>query len=263
MTSQKIAEIKSILDEAHDKYNTVNFIELDPISIPHRFNKKEDIEISAFLMATISWGQRKSILKNGDTLMKIMDDSPYEFIVETNFKKLNSKAINSFVHRTFNAKDLLFFFRSLQKIYTKHKGLEILFSNYTSSEHAIKEGINYFRNEFLGNKLNRSFKHVSNPNENSACKRLNMFLRWMVRQDRRGVDFGIWKILNPSQLYCPLDVHSGNVARQLGILIRKQNDWKATEELTFKLREFCFEDPIKYDFALFGIGVNSKLDDAF
>ena len=252
----KKSEIKNILDEAHDKFNNLNFIELDPISIPHRFKKKEDIEISAFLMATISWGQRKSILKNGDTLMNLMDNSPHEFIVETNFEKLKSKATKEFVHRTFNGEDLFFFFKSLQRIYLKHKGLENLFSQYSANENAVKDGIYFFRNEFLGDKINRSFKHVSNPTENSACKRLNMFLRWLVRNDRRGVDFGIWKKLNTSQLYCPLDVHSGSVARSLGILNRKQNDWKATEELTINLRTFCADDPIKYDFSLFGIGVN-------
>jgi uncharacterized protein (TIGR02757 family) len=255
----KSSEIKNILDEAHDKYNNANFIEFDPISIPHRFTKKQDIEISAFLMATIAWGQRKSILKNGDNLMNLMDNSPFDFIIETNFKKLKSKAISSFVHRTFNGEDLLFFLISLQNIYQKQEGLENLFSHNSLSKNAIKDGIYFFRNEFLGRQKNRSFKHVSNPMENSACKRLNMFLRWMVRNDRRGVDFGLWNKLSPSKLFCPLDVHSGNVARQLGILIRKQNDWKATEELTIKLREFCAEDPVKYDFALFGIGVNKMI----
>jgi uncharacterized protein (TIGR02757 family) len=250
------SEIKNILEQAHDEYNALSFIEFDPISIPHKFNKKYDIEISAFLMATLSWGQRKSILKNGETLIGLMDHAPHDFVLETNFDKIKSKAIKEFVHRTFNGDDLIFFLKSLQKVYLKFGSLENLFGRFSQNENAIKEGISFFRNEFLGNIVNRSFKHVSNPKENSACKRLNMFLRWMVRNDSRGVDFGIWRSLNPSQLYCPLDVHSGNVARQLGILQRNQNDWKATEELTSKLREFCPEDPIKYDFALFGIGVN-------
>lgn len=250
---------KQILEDSFNTYNSLSFIEEDPISIPHKFKVKEDIEIAGFLVATISWGQRKTILNNGQKLIELMDMEPYNFIMQNDFNKMKSHSIHKFVHRTFNGDDLIFFFKSIQSIYKTKGGMEALFSEHSKNEDAVKLGIENFRKVFLKNKISRTSKHISNPMENSACKRLNMFLRWMVRRDNNGVDFGIWKHLKPHQLLCPLDVHSGNVARKLGLLSRTQNDWKATEELTNSLKLYDPKDPVKYDFSLFGLGVNKVI----
>jgi uncharacterized protein (TIGR02757 family) len=253
------AELRSFLEEKLSFYNTPSFITDDPISIPHRFFKKQDIEISGFLTATISWGQRPVILKNASTLLKRMDDSPHDFIL--NFKKKDLLPFKNFVHRTFNGVDCLFFLQALQKIYLKHDSLEEVFkaSIHTSIQPDYRASIAYFRKLFF--KLpypQRTLKHFANPDEGSSAKRLNMFLRWMIRKDSCGVDFGIWN-LQPSMLTCPLDVHSGRVARKLNLLKRKQNDWKAAAELTDALKKMDANDPVKYDFALFGLGVFEKL----
>ena len=246
-------ELFELLEEKADLYNRTTFIETDPIQIPHQFTKKEDIEIAGFLVATIAWGQRKSIINNGNKLMKIMGNSPHEFIMDFTGK---SKSLSSFVHRTFNGIDCTYFFAALQNIYKKHGGLENVFSkNINKKTLDLKEQIIYFRQVFFELKHPfRTLKHVSNPADNSAAKRINMYLRWMVRNDKRGVDFGLWKSISPSLLSCPLDVHSGGVARKLEILKRTQNDWKAVEELSNKLKSFNPKDPIKYDYALFGLG---------
>lgn len=244
-------QIRDFLNECYLKYNKKSFIENDPISIPHLFSKKEDIEISAFLIATIAWGNRKSIITNGNKLMQLMDFQPHEFIL--NHSKKDLKPFLNFVHRTFNGNDCVFFIQSLKNIYTKHNGLEATFNFATEA----KQGIINFRNIFLELKhLTRVEKHISNPAKNSSAKRLCMFLRWMVRHDNSGVDFGIWKSILPANLYLPLDVHTGNVSRQLKLLTRAQNDWQAVEEITAVLKTFDPSDPIKYDFALFGSGVN-------
>ena len=248
-------EIIDFLNEQVDCYNTSQFIESDPISIPHLFSWKPDIEISAFLTATISWGQRLTLIRNARNLMKLMDDSPYEFVLQHNTADL--KRFESFVHRTFNGKNAVFFIQRLKHIYNKFKTLEDAFAPHLPD---VKSRILFFREEFLG--ANPEFihsRHISNPFDNSAAKRLNMFLRWMVRNDERKVDFGIWEKMKSADLMIPLDVHSGTVSRQLGILNRKQNDWKAVEELTEMLRKFDPIDPIKYDYALFGLGVNGDL----
>lgn len=245
-------ELKEFLDQKAEYYNNPNFIESDPIQIPHAFTKKEDIEISGFLAATIAWGQRPTIIKNAKRLMDWMDHAPHDFIV--NHKESDLKAMRDFVHRTFNYDDLLFFIASLRNIYKKHNGLEAAFVGSTS-----KEALFNFRNLFFETPhLSRSEKHISNPLKNSSCKRLNMYLRWMVRKDSKGVDFGIWKQLSPAQLSCPLDVHTGNVGRTLKLLKRKANDWKAVTELDISLRKLDKQDPVKYDFALFGLGVFEK-----
>ncbi|MBI3502532.1 MAG: TIGR02757 family protein [Bacteroidetes bacterium] len=242
-------ELLLFLEEKVDKYNRPEFIESDPISIPHKFSKREDIEIAGFLTATISWGQRITIIKNANELMRRMDFSPYSFILNHSKKDLSS--FKNFKHRTFNHTDLKFFLSSLKNIYCKHKSLENVFIGEN-----VKEAIINFRKIFLSvPHPARTKKHISNPEANSSAKRLNMFLRWMIRKDKRGVDFGIWKNFFQKDLMCPLDVHSGNVARKLGLLARKQNDWQAVEELTSRLREFDSNDPVKYDFALFGLGV--------
>ncbi len=254
-------ELKDFLDQKVDQYNNLSFIEKDPISIPHQFHEKEDIEISGFITATIAWGKREMIVKNGNKLIEMMDYQPFEFI--TNYKHQSDfKFIESFKHRTFNADDLAYFISALKHCYTQYGSLENVFSEFLVPESkSVKEAIVGFRNVFFELNKNpkfRTFKHVSNPAKGSASKRINMFLRWMVRNDNKGVDFGIWNTTSPSILSCPLDVHSGNVARSLHLLKRKQNDWKALSELDHELRKLDSNDPVKYDFALFGLGINES-----
>ena len=257
-----INDLKGFLEEKYDKYNRIDFIESDPISIPHQFSQKEDIEIAGFLTATISWGQRITIINNANKMMKLMGNQPYDFLMTAQAKDL--QRFDHFVHRTFNGVDAAFFFKSLKNIYLNHGGLENVFQ-IPLADKKRKTGqtlcaiMNFRRIFFSIEYPHRTGKHVSNPAENSSAKRLCMYLRWMVRHDIRGVDFGIWKTnLKSSQLMCPLDVHSGNVARKLGLLIRTQNDWKAVDELTSALSTFDAKDPVKYDFALFGLGVFEK-----
>jgi uncharacterized protein (TIGR02757 family) len=243
-------ELKELLEEKADLYNRYSFIETDPISIPHRFTKKEDIEIAAFLTATIAWGQRFTLIKNANYLLDNMDNTPFDFI--TSFTKKDLKPFETFVHRTFNHVDCIFFLNAMQRLYKEFGSLEAAFQTEGSE---VKNGIIAFRSRFLGNNApQRTSRHVADPSAGSAAKRINMFLRWMVRKDERKIDFGIWNVFNSSQLYCPLDVHSGGVALKLGILDRKQDDWKAVEELTANLRIFDAVDPVKYDYALFGLG---------
>ena len=256
MSHVSFQELKEFLDFKVEQYNTLDFITTDPVQIPHQFSKKEDIEISGFLTATISWGNRKSILKNANFLMELLDHAPYEFVMQHTEDDLEK--LEGFVHRTFNGLDLTYFIRALQNIYGHHGGMESIFSDYSSND-SLQPAIHSFKKIFF--KLpheRRTEKHVSDPLKNSAAKRINMFLRWMVRNDSKNVDFGIWESLSPSQLSCPLDVHSGNVARKLGLLKRTQNDAKALLELDTNLRKLDPEDPVKYDFALFGIGVFEK-----
>lgn len=247
-------EVKELLDEKYFQFNNTSFIETDPISIPHQFSKKEDIEIASLLVATIAWGQRTSIINNGNKLMRLMNDEPYEFIM--NFSKKDAIRFEDFVHRTFNSMDCVFFLNALKNIYTKHGGLENAFSGKISKdEKDVKNAITNFRELFLSiPHQSRSDKHVSNPSAKSSAKRLCMFLRWMVRKDKNGVDFGIWSTIKSHQLCLPLDLHTGNVSRKLGLLTRTQNDWHAVEEITAVLRQFDEKDPIKYDFSLFGLG---------
>lgn len=247
------SELKDFLDVKVQLYNNPEFIESDPIQIPHQFSKKEDIEIAGFLTATIAWGNRKSIINNANKMMELLDHSPFEFIMQHQVSDLEK--LSPFVHRTFNGHDFIQFIKSLKHLYQNHKGLEAIFSKYAEHD-SLQYSIHKFKKVFFEvPHLERTQKHVSDPLKNSAAKRINMFLRWMVRNDNNGVDFGIWKSLSPSQLSCPLDVHSGNVARQLSLLQRKQNDGKALAELDQALREFDATDPVKYDFALFGLGV--------
>ncbi len=252
----KKSDLKSFLDFKVEQYNTSAFIETDPVQIPHQFNKKEDIEIAGFLTATIAWGNRKSILNNAQKLMELMDNSPHDFVLNHNFSDL--EGLNGFVHRTFNTIDLKYFIESLQNIYLCHRGLENIFTTYAESN-SLQPAIHHFKEIFfeLPHPL-RTEKHISDPFKNSAAKRINMFLRWMIRNDAANVDFGIWKYLKPSQLSCPLDVHSGNVARKLKLLTRKANDAKALTELDLSLRRLDKHDPVKYDFALFGLGIFEK-----
>ena len=250
-------KLKELLDIKHEEYNNIAFIENDPIQIPHKFKKKEDIEISGFLTATIAWGNRKSIINSSKRMMELLENDPHEFIINHSDKDL--KSLTKFVHRTFNGYDFIQFIKSLKNIYCNYGGLEMVFFN-NMKDNSLHNSIHQLKNIFFEiEHLKRTKKHVSDPFKGSAAKRINMFLRWMVRKDDKGVDFGIWNSINQKNLSCPLDVHSGNIARKLGILNRKQNDHKAVLELDNSLRKYDESDPVKYDFALFGIGVNEKL----
>ncbi len=250
------AELKEFLDAKVEQYNHPKFIESDPIQIPHSYSQKEDIEISAFLTATIAWGNRKSIINNAIRMMQLLDNVPYDFVL--NHRESDLVRLSGFVHRTFNEVDLAYFIRGLKNIYQNHKGLEAVFAHKITTD-TLQPAISSFKETFFElPHPSRTTKHVSDPLKGSAAKRLNMFLRWMVRDSSTGVDFGLWKSISPSILSCPLDVHSGNVARKLKLLKRKQNDAKALAELDKSLRQLDPNDPVKYDFALFGLGVFEK-----
>ncbi len=251
------AGLKEFLDAKVVQYNNPDFIHLDPIQVPHLYTSKEDVEISGFLTATISWGNRVSIIKSATGMMSLMGDSPFDFIM--NHRAWHLKKLTHFVHRTFNSTDLLVFIEALKSIYLNKDGLEGIFNKYVTND-SIQPAIHSFKNEFFSiPHPARSQKHIPDPFNGSAAKRLNMFLRWMVRKDDAGVDFGIWKNISPSVLSCPLDLHSGNIARKLGLMKRRQNDAKAVQELDNELRKFDKSDPVKYDFALFGLGIHWKI----
>mgnify|MGYP002152406680 CR=1 FL=1 len=256
-------EIKEFLEEKTRQYNQPSFIDSDPIFIPHQFSRKEDIEIAGFLAATLAWGNRRSILKSSMRLIQLMDNAPYDFVIQHKAHEL--ERFEGFVHRTFQADDARYFMKALQHIYRFHGGLQpVMTSPACHSQQQLfnepaLEGISQLHRLFFSIiHPARTRKHVSDPGRGSVAKRLNMFLRWMVRSDRQGVDFGIWNSLPPSRLCCPLDVHSGRVARKLGLIRRKANDLKALAELNARLRSFDPGDPVKYDFALFGLGVFEK-----
>lgn len=248
-------EFREFLEEKVLQYNQPRFIESDPIRIPHRYADKGDIEIAAFLTATIAWGNRKMIIRNGERLMQIMGNSPMDYVM--NYRP---DSVGDFVHRTFNRTDLDFFLKALKHVYTRHDGLEAVFNKYATSD-STQNSIHFLKQHFFEiAHPDRTRKHISDPYKGSSAKRINMFLRWMVRQDNSGVDFGLWNKIAPSALSCPLDVHSGKVARKLGLLTRKQNDAKALQELDRSLRSMDPADPVKYDFALFGLGVFEKFN---
>ena len=248
--------MRDFLDEKSSLYNHPRFVELDPVQIPHMFSEKEDVEIAAFLTATISWGNRTSIITNAKKMMKLMGNSPYDFIM--NYSEEHLDRFETFVHRTFNASDLCYFLKALRFIYTEKGGLEGIFNTYQNPD-SLQPAIHQLKKEFFSiPHPSRTRKHLPDPLGGSAAKRVNMFLRWMVRKDLCGVDFGIWKDLSPSVLSCPLDLHTGNVARKLGLISRKQNDAKAVSQLDDKLRILDPADPVKYDFALFGLGIFEK-----
>jgi uncharacterized protein (TIGR02757 family) len=250
-------DIKAFLEEKYLQYNNPSFIECDPVSIPHSFLESPDREISGFLVAAIAWGRRDLILRSGRLMLEIMDNSPYEFIMSANENEL--LRFNRFVHRTFNGSDCICFIKGLRHIYSSFGSMEDAILQGMKISGSVKDGLVNLRHIFFSiPHAIRNEKHFADVSGGAAGKRLNMFLRWMVRKDNFGVDFGIWKRINPASLYIPLDLHSGNTARRLGLLTRKMNDWKAVEELTGILREFDPADPVKYDFALFGLGVNEK-----
>lgn len=252
----EIKDLCSFLDEKAEQYNKPDFIESDPVQIPHRFAQKEDREIAGFLAATIAWGNRKAIIGNAGKMIDLMGNAPYDFVMSHHPSDL--ARLESFVHRTFNGGDFATFIRALRHIYTNHGGLEQMFTPNAEATD-LQNTISAFKKFFFEVEHSlRTQKHISDPAQNSAAKRINMFLRWMVRRDQNGVDFGLWSHVSPSLLSCPLDVHSGNVARKLGLLKRKQNDARAVAELDVALRKFDPTDPVKYDFALFGLGVFEK-----
>lgn len=254
----KFDSVKKELDYYVNQYNNSDFIESDPISIPHQFTLKTDIEISGFLTQTISWGKREQILKKSNDLMQRMDGCPTDFI--KHFQLSDIKALDSWLYRTFQNEDLLYFVRKLQDIYTNYNDLEEYFGQFIQeNEDHYSFAISRFKQDFFNlNPQTRTLKHLPDPMKGSAAKRFHMFLRWMVRQDNNEVDFGIWTSLDMQKLSCPLDVHSGRIAREYQLIKRKQNDFKALSELDKVLRKMNPEDPSAYDFALFGIGVNRK-----
>lgn len=257
MRKKDAAYLKEFLDAKAEQYNAPNFIPLDPVSIPHRFIKKQDIEIAGFFAATLAWGQRITIIKKCRELLTLMDDAPHDFLL--NHQSSDLKRFEHFKHRTFHATDTLYFIEFLSHYYRTNDSMEDLFiaDEVSNPSFPIEDGLKKFHDTFfsLPDFPRRTIKHVSTPARKSACKRLNMYLRWMVRQDTKGVDFGIWKKITPAQLVCPCDVHVERVARKLKLLRRKQMDWQTALELTANLRELDAEDPVKYDFALFGLGV--------
>lgn len=251
---EQVGDVKEILEELYERFNSKSFIENDPISIPHQFSKKEDVEIAAFLSATLAWGQRSQIILKANQLMGLMDFEPYSFVSSASDKEINR--LSNFVYRTFQPVDATFFVKALKDIYLNHGGLEKVFTINYKAHGDIYYGLIKLHQLFLGiPHEKRSLKHIANVGRNSSAKRLNMFLRWMIRKDKRGVDFGLWESIPPSGLYLPLDVHTGRTARLLGLLNRKQNDWKSVVEVTKALANIDPEDPVKYDFSLFGAGV--------
>lgn len=251
--------LKEFLDQKVVEYNQPDFIRLDPVIIPHRFTLKQDIEIAGFIAATLAWGQRKTIINKCLELMDLMDNAPYDFIL--NHQENDLKPFLQFKHRTFNDIDILYFIDFFSRFYQQHTSLEEAFClGLDNSPDIMEKLLTHFHALFFDgpDTPQRTRKHVATPKRKSACKRINMFLRWMVREDDKGVDFGIWKKIKPYQLICPCDLHVDRVGRKLGLITRPQTDWSTALELTHNLREFDPIDPVKYDFALFGLGITEK-----
>jgi uncharacterized protein (TIGR02757 family) len=252
-----VENIKSFLDQKVNSFNRTSFIETDPIQIPKLFSTKENIEIAGFLAATLAWGQRPTIIRNALKLVELMHNNPIEFLLQASEDEWD--VFLNFKHRTFNGIDCIYFLKALRNIYQNHGGLEQVFTKGFQKDQTIFSALIHFRKVFFElDHERRTEKHISDVQKGAAGKRLNMYLRWMIRNDQTGVDFGIWKQIPASALMLPLDVHTGNVSRKLGLLARTQNDWRTVEEITAKLCEFDPKDPIKYDFALFGLGAFEK-----
>lgn len=253
-------QVKDILEEAYQKHHNADFIKDDPLQIPHMFSKQQDIEIMAFFASILAWGQRKTIINNCKKLVNLFDNTPYDFIL--NHKEKDLKRFLDFKHRTFNATDLLYFIAFFKQHYQKNESLESAFTNsLDEDDENVENALIGFHNYFTSLEYFpvRTRKHIASPERKSACKRINMFLRWMVRKDDKNIDFGIWKNIKPSQLLCPLDVHVERQARKLNLITRKQRDFKTVVELTNNLKQFDPTDPVKYDFALFGMGIEENL----
>ena len=252
-------QTKELLEELHDKFNCEEFIEADPISVPHSFSRKEDREIAGLLASTIAWGNRKAIVKSAHRMMRYMDNAPYDFVVNASEQELEQ--LSTYVHRTFNGGDFQDFVRGMRHIITKWSSIGDFFEQRYVATEDLRTVLSEFRREFHSAEHNpHSEKHLSSIDRGAACKRLCMYLRWMVREDDRGVDFGLWRKIPMSALYMPLDIHTGRMGRSLGLLSRKQDDWKAVEELTATLRTFDKSDPVRYDYSLFGVGISGMLD---
>lgn len=254
-------ELKKFLDQKVIQFNNPGFIEEDPVCIPHLYSKKQDIEIAGFFSAIFAWGIRKTIINKCKLLLQLMDNAPYDFCLNHTDNEL--KKLEKFCHRTFNDTDLLYFVSFLKFHYSNNESLESAFFNEKSLSqpgHIVESALNYFYSYFfsLDEVPERTKKHIATPQKNSSCKRLNMYLRWMVRDDNKGVDFGLWKKISTSHLICPVDVHVARVSKQFNLLNRKQVDWLAAIELTESLKKFDQDDPVKYDFALFGLGVSKR-----
>lgn len=259
MHCAKLIHLKDFLDEQVARYNHPRFIQDDPITIPHTYRRQEDIEIAGFLASTLAWGHRKVIIKKSSELLDMMDHAPHDFILHHQTSDL--KPLLNFKHRTFHATDALYFIHFLKHYYQQHSTLETAFvAGLNPEADSVEAGLVHFHQLFfsLTDYPERTRKHVATPARNATCKRLNMFLRWMVRQDKQGVDFGLWKQIKPRQLVCPCDVHVARVSRQLGLMQRKNTDWQAALELTQNLKQLAPEDPVKYDFALFGVGISQR-----
>jgi uncharacterized protein (TIGR02757 family) len=259
----KKQQLRSFLDRKVNEYNQPSFIKADPISVPHRFTKKQDIEIAGLFAAVFAWGNRTTIIRKSMELMELMHFSPYDFCL--NHQTADLKKLLHFKHRTFNATDLLYFIRFLQEHYQHHDSLEDAFEHPAhNGKDNVKHSLTAFYNRFVSTEEfpPRTGKHIASPEKNSTCKRLNMYLRWMVRSDDRGVDFGLWKKISPADLICPVDLHVSRVARHLGLVSGTRNDWTTAMELTSALRKLDRQDPVKYDFALFGLGAMEKMNAA-
>lgn len=255
----KKKDLKTHLDEAVLRFNNTDFIDSDPILIPHRFTKLQDIEISGFWVSMLAWGQRKTIIKSANGFLERMDNAPHDFVL--NHQETDLKVFEDFKHRTFQPIDALYFIHFFKHYYQEHESMETAFAKWISPEDVhIGNGLKGFHEQFFSypDAPNRTKKHVATPSRKSTCKRMNMFLRWMVRKDDTGVDLGLWNTIKPSQLLMPLDVHVDRVARKFGLIQRKQTDWQTVLELTAQLRNYCPEDPVKYDFALFGLGLETR-----
>lgn len=263
MEEKNLNDLKKFLDKKVIQFNNPDFIKDDPVCIPHLFSKKQDIEIAGFFAAIFAWGIRKTIINKSKLLFRLMDHAPYDFCL--NHTDQDLKKLEKFCHRTFNDTDLLYFVSFFKFHYSKNKSLESAFFNNLTIQQSnnydiVEKSLNHFYEYFfsLEDVPGRTKKHIASPAKNSTCKRLNMYLRWMVRDDNKGVDFGLWKKISPAQLICPVDVHVARVSRQFGLLKRKQVDWQAAVELTEELKKFDPQDPVKYDFALFGLGILEK-----
>lgn len=251
-------ELKELLDGLFDRYDNIDFIEDDPVSVPHMFTGREDIEIAGLLASTIAWGNRKAIVRSGHRMMEFMGGEPYEFTMNASAEEL--RMLERFVHRTFNGRDFADFVVAMRRLYAERGGIGGFFEERYVATGDLRVALSDFRREFFAAPHNpHCEKHISSIDRKASCKRLNMYLRWMVRDDGRGVDFGLWRGIPASALYLPLDVHSGNMSRALGLLERRQNDWRAVEEVTAALRRLDADDPVKYDFALFGAGIAGYL----
>ena len=251
-------ELHELLEQLHDKYNRPEFIENDPISVPHSFSSRDDREVAGLLASTIAWGNRKAIVKSARRMMQYMDNAPSDFVRNASEREL--AMLESYVHRTFNGRDFIDFVVGVRGMYERFGGIGNFVEERYEATGSMAQVLSDFRHEFLACDHNpHCEKHLSSIDKGAACKRLNMYFRWFVRRDERGVDFGEWQRVPMSALYLPLDVHTGNMGRALGLLHRRQSDWKATVEITESLREFDAEDPVRFDFSLFGAGIDGFL----